>query len=155
MRMAERLATAGGQFNLPDQDDALLWPVNEAIAAGFAVDEFDVGARDIPQPADVDITAILALVTGSLFGDIEAKAAFGSGRGSAAHGAAVRVPPRPLPTAPPTWPTWWMLSGWHMPTCRRSGRWFCRRIPCCCSSGSLKLSLLRFACPKPMGAHCV
>ena len=75
MRMAKRLATAGGQFNLPDQDAALLWPVNEAIAAGFAVDEFDVGARDIPQPADVDLTAILALVTGSLFGDIEAKAA--------------------------------------------------------------------------------
>ena len=28
-----------------------------------------------PQPADVDISSILALVTGSLFGDIEAKAA--------------------------------------------------------------------------------
>ena len=49
--------------------------MNEAIAAGFAVDEIDAGARAMPQPADVDLTALLALVTGSLFGDIEAKAA--------------------------------------------------------------------------------
>jgi hypothetical protein len=75
MRMAKRLATAGGQFNLADRDDALLWPVSEATAAGFAVDEIDAGARALPQPADVDLTALLALVTGSLFGDIEAKAA--------------------------------------------------------------------------------
>ena len=43
MRMAERLAKAAGRFNAPNQDDALLWPVNEAIAAGFSVDEIDAG----------------------------------------------------------------------------------------------------------------
>jgi hypothetical protein len=75
MRMADRLATAAKRVGVPNQEDALLWPVNEAVAAGFAVDEIDAGTRAVPQPTDIDINAILALVTGSLFGDIEAKAA--------------------------------------------------------------------------------
>jgi hypothetical protein len=75
MRMSEQLAKAAGRFSTPNQDDALLWPVNEAIAAGFTVDEIDAGPRAVPQPSDVDINAILASVTGSLFSDIEAKAA--------------------------------------------------------------------------------
>jgi hypothetical protein len=75
MRMAERLAAAAQRFNAPGKDDALLWPVNEAVAAGYSVDEIDAGPRAIPQPADIDINAILALVAGSLFGDIESKAA--------------------------------------------------------------------------------
>jgi glucosylglycerate synthase len=75
MRMAERLAKAAGRFNAPNQEDALIWPVDEAVAAGFSVDEIDAGPRAVPQPADVDISAILARVTGSLFSDIEAKAA--------------------------------------------------------------------------------
>jgi hypothetical protein len=75
MRMAERLALAAQRFNAPAKEDALIWPVNEAIAAGFSIDEIDAGSRAMPQPANVDISAILALVTGSLFGDIEAKAA--------------------------------------------------------------------------------
>jgi hypothetical protein len=58
-----------------NQDEALLWPVNEAIAAGFVADEVDVGSRTMPQPSDPDVNSILALVTGSLFADIEAKAA--------------------------------------------------------------------------------
>jgi hypothetical protein len=76
IRMAERLATVGKRFAAANQVDALLWPVNEATVAGFAVDEVEVGTRDVPQPSDVDINTILALVTGSLFADIEAKAAF-------------------------------------------------------------------------------
>jgi hypothetical protein len=75
IRMAERMATAAQRFNDPAQNEALLWPVNEAIAGGCSVDEIDAGQRVIPQPADVDISSILALVTGSLFGDVEAKAA--------------------------------------------------------------------------------
>jgi glucosylglycerate synthase len=75
MRMAERLAVAARRIGAPSEDDAILWPVNEAAAAGFTVDEIDAGPRALPQPADIDINAILALVTGSLFGDIEAKAA--------------------------------------------------------------------------------
>jgi glucosylglycerate synthase len=76
MRMAERLATVGKRFAAANQVDAILWPVSEATVAGFAVDEVDVGTRSVPQPSDPDMNTILALVTGSLFADIEAKAAF-------------------------------------------------------------------------------
>ena len=75
-RMAEHLAALVQRLSAIKQDEALLWPVNEAIVAGFMVDEVDVGPRSIPQPSDPDINAILAMVTGSLFSDIEAKAAF-------------------------------------------------------------------------------
>lgn len=75
LRMAERLAATAQRFTSSNQPDALIWPVNEAIAAGFAADEYEVGPRALPQPADADINAILSLVTGSLFADVEAKAA--------------------------------------------------------------------------------
>jgi hypothetical protein len=76
IRMAERLATVGKRFAATNQDDAILWPVNEATVAAFQIDEVEVGTRDVPQPSDPDINTILALVTGSLFADIEARAAF-------------------------------------------------------------------------------
>jgi hypothetical protein len=76
MRMAERLASVGKRFAAANQVDALVWPVNEATVANFSVDEVEVGTRSVPQPSDPDINTILALVTGSLFADIEAKAAF-------------------------------------------------------------------------------
>ncbi len=75
LRMSERLAAAAQRFTSASQADALIWPVNEAVVAGYAMDEYDVGPRALPQPADTDINAILSLVTGSLFADIEAKAA--------------------------------------------------------------------------------
>ena len=74
-RTAERLANAAQRIPDNNSGKALLWPVNEAIAAGFTVNEVDAGSRATPQPSDVDINSILALVTGSLFADIEAKAA--------------------------------------------------------------------------------
>jgi hypothetical protein len=74
-RMAERLAATAQRFTLANQADALIWPVDEAVAAGFTTDEYEVGPRALPQPADADINAILSLVTGSLFADVEAKAA--------------------------------------------------------------------------------
>jgi hypothetical protein len=76
IRTAERLASVGKRFAAANQVDALLWPVNEAMVGGLVVDEVDVGTRNVPQPSDPDINTILALVTGSLFADIEAKAAF-------------------------------------------------------------------------------
>ncbi len=76
LRMAERMAAAAQRFTAINQNDALLWPIGEAIVAGFTIDEFDVGTRALPQPADPDIRAILGQVTGSLFADIENKAAF-------------------------------------------------------------------------------
>lgn len=74
-RMAERLAGVAQRLSSSNQADALLWPVNEAVAAGFTFDEIGVGPRTVPQPSDPDINSILAFVTGSLFADIEAKAA--------------------------------------------------------------------------------
>jgi glucosylglycerate synthase len=76
LRMGERLATAAQRFASANQPDAILWPVSEAAIAGLSVDEVQVGARILPQPAEPNINAILSLVTGSLFADIEAKAAF-------------------------------------------------------------------------------
>jgi glucosylglycerate synthase len=76
LRMAERLAAAGQRFTAINQSGALLWPTHEAAVAGFIIGELDVGPRALPQPSDPDLNAILALVTGSLFADVDAKAAF-------------------------------------------------------------------------------
>lgn len=76
LRMAERTAAAAQRFTALNHGDALLWPVNEASMAGFAIHEIDVGPRAQPQPASADLSTILPLVTGSLFADIDAKAAF-------------------------------------------------------------------------------
>jgi glucosylglycerate synthase len=76
LRMAERLAAAAQRFTSANQGETLLWPVNEAAVAGFAVHEVDAGPRVVPQPTDPDINTLLASVTGSLFADIEAKAAY-------------------------------------------------------------------------------
>ena len=75
-RMSERLATAAQRYTSLGQNDALLWPVAEATVAGFSVAEAAAVHRTIPQPAISDLNTILALITGSLFGDVEAKAAF-------------------------------------------------------------------------------
>ena len=75
-RMAERLALAARRLIAQNQPDAPLWAVSEATVAGMTVEEVDVGQRELPQPAALDLNAILPLVTGSLFADIEAKAAF-------------------------------------------------------------------------------
>ena len=76
MRMAERLATVAQRFTNLNQSGALLWPVNEAVAAGLSIQELGAGARALPQPAEPDLNTILPLIAGSLFSDIEAKAAF-------------------------------------------------------------------------------
>jgi len=75
LRMAEQLSLAAERVSAVNQGEVLVWPVNEAIAAGFAADEVDVGSRAMPQPSDPDINSILSLITGSLFADLEAKAA--------------------------------------------------------------------------------
>jgi hypothetical protein len=76
LRMAERLAAASQRFPSTNQDGAFLWPVNEAVTAGFTVRELDAGTRALPQPTEADLNTILAMVAGSLFADIDAKAAF-------------------------------------------------------------------------------
>jgi hypothetical protein len=76
VRMAERLAITAQRSVHLNQPDAILWPVSEAAVSGLSVEEIYVGERMLPQPAEPNINAILTLVTGSLFADIEAKAAF-------------------------------------------------------------------------------
>ena len=76
VRMAEKLAIAGQRYVSLGQDDALLWPTAEAIVAGYSIEQVDAGIRVLPQPTDPDIRGILGHVTGSLFSDIEAKAAY-------------------------------------------------------------------------------
>jgi hypothetical protein len=76
LRMAERLAGAAHRLTMLNQGNAPLWPANEATVAGFTIDQFDVGPRVQPQPAGPDLSTILPLVTGSLFSDIDAKAAY-------------------------------------------------------------------------------
>jgi hypothetical protein len=76
LRMAERLAGAAHRFTAIGEGEAPLWPVNEAMVAGFTIDQFDVGPRLQHQPTGPDLNIILPLLTGSLFSDIDAKAAF-------------------------------------------------------------------------------
>jgi hypothetical protein len=76
VRMAERLGNTAQRFINLNQSDAILWPVSEAAISGLSVEEIYVGSRMLPQPAEPNINAILTMVTGSLFADIEAKAAF-------------------------------------------------------------------------------
>jgi hypothetical protein len=64
LRMAERLGAVAQRFINLNQSDAIIWPVSEASVIGLGAEEIDVGDRVLP------------LVTGSLFADIEAKAAF-------------------------------------------------------------------------------
>jgi len=76
VRMAERLATCAQKFTAANQPSALLWPLDEAAAAGFSIAEVPAGARTLPQPDAADLNAMLAQVAGSFFADIDAKASF-------------------------------------------------------------------------------
>ena len=75
-RMAERLATASQRLTAAGLNNGLLWPVSEAASAGYTIAEAHVGRRGLPAPDSIDLNALLAQVTGSLFADIEAKASF-------------------------------------------------------------------------------
>ncbi len=88
-RMAERLATVAQRSTAANQPEALVWPVAEAAIASYTIGQVDVGTRTLPQPTAPDLNALLAHVTGSLFADVDAKAAFW-------QRARVAVTPRPI-----------------------------------------------------------
>lgn len=75
-RMAQRLAVLAQKSTAGEAAETPIWPASEAAVAGFAVDEFDVGQRSMPQPSESDVNLLLTRVIGSLFADIESKAAF-------------------------------------------------------------------------------
>lgn len=76
LRMAEKLSLIAQRLVSLNQGDSPLWVVNEASIAGLSMEEINFGSRELPQPPDAGLNVILPLVTGSLFSDIEAKAAF-------------------------------------------------------------------------------
>ncbi|MGH9596360.1 MAG: hypothetical protein ACRD3K_06140 [Edaphobacter sp.] len=76
LRMAQRLASTAQRFTSSGQNDAILWPVNEAACTNYSITEVNVGPRTLPQPAVPDLNALLAQISGSLFAYIDAKAAF-------------------------------------------------------------------------------
>jgi glucosylglycerate synthase len=75
LRMAERLAADAQRFTASNQNDALIWPVAAAAAANYTITEVEIGTRTLPQPAAPDLNALLAQIAGSLFSDVDAKAA--------------------------------------------------------------------------------
>lgn len=101
MRMVEKLANVARRFANVHQAGALVWPASEACVAGFSVFEVEAGLRSLPQPAQQDLNAILPLVTGSLFADVERKAAYWQ---RARQLAATRstAPPAPVAAAETT-----------------------------------------------------
>jgi hypothetical protein len=73
-RMIQRL-TAAQRNTRSGQSPALLWPVSEAAVAGYSVREVDAGEAEPPQPQEADFSELFQSITGSLFADLEAKAA--------------------------------------------------------------------------------
>jgi hypothetical protein len=76
LRMAERLAAAAQRFTATGQNDALVWPLSEAASANYSIAEINSGPRTFLQPVSADINGLLAQIAGSLFADVDAKAAF-------------------------------------------------------------------------------
>ncbi len=113
LRMGERLAGAAHRFTSLNQDGTPLWPINEASVAGFTIDQFEVGPFVQPQPAGPDLNTILPLVTGSLFSDIEAKAAFWQ-RFRPLPPAPDAMPMQPAPTTDATADIVPMLSAFRL-----------------------------------------
>jgi hypothetical protein len=96
-RMTERIATAAQRFTAINELDALLWPVAEASVAGFSLVQVEAGPRMLPQPAGQDLNSVLALVAGSLFADVDAKAAFWQRSRVAVTVRANAIPSAPQP----------------------------------------------------------
>ena len=75
-RMTSRMAATAHRFASVNQSDSLVWPVIEAASANYSITETRVGTRGLPQPMPSDLNALLGLVAGSLFAEIDAKASF-------------------------------------------------------------------------------
>ncbi|GGG88900.1 hypothetical protein [Edaphobacter dinghuensis] len=76
LRMAERLAAVAQRFTSTNQNEALLWASVEAATSNYTIAEIDIGLRTLPQPATADLNTLLAQIGGSLFNEIDTKAAF-------------------------------------------------------------------------------
>lgn len=92
LRMVHRLAAVAQKFTATNQNEAILWPVAEAASASFTIAEIDAPRRTLPSPVAPDLNALLAIIAGSLFSDVEAKATFW-------QRSRTTQPPRNLPPA--------------------------------------------------------
>jgi hypothetical protein len=75
-RAAEKLGAVAQRCTASNQSDALIWPVSEIAVAGQTIAEVEAGQRILPSPTAADLNSLLAQVAGSLFAEVEAKAAF-------------------------------------------------------------------------------
>ncbi len=73
-RLSDRLLPAAQKSS--NVADGILWPVAETAVAGMRIEQVDGGPRTLPSPGTNDLNTLLAQIAGSLFADIEAKAAF-------------------------------------------------------------------------------
>ena len=73
-RLSDRLTAAAQKTS--SIADSILWPVSETAVAGMRIEQIDGGPRTLPAPSTSDLNTLLAQIAGSLFADIEAKAAF-------------------------------------------------------------------------------
>lgn len=74
-RMAARFAVVARKAS-NTANDLMLWPAAEAAVASLHTREVPVGDRVLPHPDAGDLNSLLAQIAGSLFSDLEAKAAF-------------------------------------------------------------------------------
>lgn len=75
-RMCEQMGRAAQKVASAAQATTPLWPVDEAVLAGFSMAEISGGKRPEPRIGDMDLNAILAMMGGTLFAEIEAKAQY-------------------------------------------------------------------------------
>jgi hypothetical protein len=75
-RMSDRLAACAQRLTAANQPAALIWPVAAAAAASFTIAEVPDVSRTLPPPDAADLNSLLALVAGSFFSDLDAKASF-------------------------------------------------------------------------------
>lgn len=110
LRMAERLAAVAQKFTSINQNEALIWAAAEAAAANYTIVEVDIGTRTLPQPATPDLNTLLAQIGGSLFSEIDTKAAFWQrARGTQpARPFALSIPPAEAADIAP------MLEAFHL-----------------------------------------
>jgi hypothetical protein len=110
LRMTERLAAAAQKSISMGQHDALLWPATEAACANYTITEVEIGPRVLPQPAAADLNTLLAQIGGSLFAEVDAKAAIWQrARGTQpAHPFPLSAPPAESPDIAP------MLEAFHL-----------------------------------------
>ncbi|MHB1022738.1 MAG: hypothetical protein ACYC46_12680 [Acidobacteriaceae bacterium] len=75
-RFQEHLLTSTFRKGTAEQEDALLWPATEAAVNGFQIAQVEVGHRRFSPPESADLSSVLTQIVGSLFADVDARAAY-------------------------------------------------------------------------------